>query len=165
MNAHAMIDHVSLGTQRFAQAIAFYETCLFRSGLRATAPDGKGGCIRRGREMGVLALSQRRRRTPSLEHEVTWPLRRILVRRCCDSLMSAMGKGATVIRPPGERAEIGPDYFGTVIRDLEPATRLRAWAEPSWSHGGPGISAELNEAPGVTGQGGQSVRLLAPPAP
>jgi catechol 2,3-dioxygenase-like lactoylglutathione lyase family enzyme len=31
----------------------------------------------------------------------------------------ARQRGATTVRAPGERPDISPDYFGTVIRDLD----------------------------------------------
>jgi predicted lactoylglutathione lyase len=32
---------------------------------------------------------------------------------------AALQRGATTVRPPGGRSDISPDYFGTVIRDLD----------------------------------------------
>jgi catechol 2,3-dioxygenase-like lactoylglutathione lyase family enzyme len=113
-----MIDHVSLGTQKFDDAIEFYSECFLPLGyqlLRRTpqeaafgAPDKWGfwlyPVVSSQAVVGMrshVAVSAKSREKVIEFHDI------------------AHSRGATTVRAPGCRPEISPDYFGTVIRDLD----------------------------------------------
>jgi catechol 2,3-dioxygenase-like lactoylglutathione lyase family enzyme len=113
-----MIDHVSLGTKQFDEAIVFHMACFSRLGYRlehrtekeaAFGADGKWdfwlypvapeGALVGARSHVAVAANSR------------------------DDVVSffeaAVGKGAACVRAPGERLDISPHYFGAVVRDLD----------------------------------------------
>jgi catechol 2,3-dioxygenase-like lactoylglutathione lyase family enzyme len=113
-----MIDHISLGSRKFNDAVQFYSDCFLPLGYRlehhtaeeaAFGPEGKwifwlypvaaNESIVGARSH--VAVSTDAREKVMKFHEL------------------AIEKGATTVRAPGGRPEISPDYFGTVVRDLD----------------------------------------------
>jgi catechol 2,3-dioxygenase-like lactoylglutathione lyase family enzyme len=118
MHAHTMIDHVSLGTKRLAQAITFYETCLSGLGyglLHQTEKEAAFGADGKW-EFWLYSVAPEESVVGARSHVA-------IAADSCEKVVrffeDAMRKAATVVRPPGGRPDIGPDYFGTVIRDLD----------------------------------------------
>ena len=113
-----MIDHASLGSRRFEEAIQFYSDCFLPLGYRlehrtpeeaAFGPHGKWTfwlypVASSEPVVGArchIAVSADTREKIVKFHE------------------AALQRGATTVRAPGGRPDISPDYFGTVIRDLD----------------------------------------------
>jgi catechol 2,3-dioxygenase-like lactoylglutathione lyase family enzyme len=113
-----MIDHVSLGTRGFEEAIQFYSESFAPLGYQlshrtpeeaAFGPDGNrifwlypvpsGEAVVGAR--GHIAVSADTHEKILRFHE------------------AALRRGATTVRAPGERPDISLNYFGTVIRDLD----------------------------------------------
>jgi catechol 2,3-dioxygenase-like lactoylglutathione lyase family enzyme len=113
-----MLDHVSLGSRRFEDAVEFYSACFLPLGYRLE------------------------HRTPQeaafgLQGKWTFWLYPVgesepVVGARCHVAVSADSKekiiefhevakrnGATTVRLPGGRPDISPDYFGAIIRDLD----------------------------------------------
>jgi catechol 2,3-dioxygenase-like lactoylglutathione lyase family enzyme len=116
-SAH-MIDHVSLGTRRFEDATAFYSACFAALGYRlehkthseaAFGIDGKWDFWLYPVTTDEVVVGQR-------SHVAVTAGTREKVRQFLEVAIRA---GATEVRPAGERPDISPDYFGTMIRDLD----------------------------------------------
>ena len=126
---HTMIDHVSLGTKRFDEAIAFYTACLSTLGYRlehradneaAFGIDGKWDfwLYPVPKEDSIVAAKSHVAIAANSPSDVT------------SFFDEATRRGAGVVRQPGERPDIGPDYFGTVLRDLDGHTvEVVHWAK------------------------------------
>lgn len=113
-----MIDHVSLGSRKFAAAVLFYADCFQPLGYRlehstpqeaAFGPDGKW----------IFWIYP----VPSAE-PVVGPRSHIAVTADTrEQILKfhelAVARGATTVRAPGGRSDISPNYFGTVIHDLD----------------------------------------------
>ena len=113
-----MIDHVSLGTNRYAQAVAFYQRVLAPLGLTLLRDTGaeasfgipshwsfflypvpvEEGVTARGTHLAFGAAS---RAEVSAVHE------------------AAMGASAKDVFTPRERPDISPTYFGAIFLDLD----------------------------------------------
>lgn len=111
-----MIDHTSLGATDYDRAVAFYKTCLKTLGydLQRLKPDeaafgtpeswgfflypAAAGKTVVG-ERNHVAFNARSRGQVTAFHK------------------EALANGAREVRPPGERPDISPEYFGTVITD------------------------------------------------
>lgn len=113
-----MIDHVSIGTHRYAKAIAFYKDCFHTLGYAMVHEDGTQAifganghwsfCVYPA-EAGTALLGHRSHvavSAPSKEaanvfHE------------------TAIGQGAKTLRTPGPRPDINPEYYGAMVTDLD----------------------------------------------
>jgi catechol 2,3-dioxygenase-like lactoylglutathione lyase family enzyme len=129
MSAHIMIDHVSLGTHNFAKAIAFYSACFSTLGYRlehqtqdeaAFGVDGKW-------DFWVYPVAPNDTIIGQRSHvAVTADSRE----KVLQFFQVAIREGATAVRPVGERPDVSPDYFGTVVRDLDGHTlEVVHWAK------------------------------------
>lgn len=113
-----MINHLSLGSRKFEEAIQFYSDCFRPLGYRlehhtteeaAFGPQGQRifflyPVVSTDPLVGArchIAVSADTRDQIVKFHEL------------------ALLRGGTTVRSPGERPDIGPDYFGTIIRDLD----------------------------------------------
>jgi catechol 2,3-dioxygenase-like lactoylglutathione lyase family enzyme len=113
-----MIDHVSLGTKQFDQAIDFYAACFSKLGYRlehrteneaAFGIDGKW-------DFWLYPVAQEDNHVTARSHvAVTANSRSDVVA----FFELAIQHGAVSVRPPAERPDISPDYFGTVVRDID----------------------------------------------
>jgi catechol 2,3-dioxygenase-like lactoylglutathione lyase family enzyme len=113
-----LINHLSLGCHRFEEAIQFYSECFHFLGYQLE---------HRTRE--EAAFGPRGERIfwlyPAASSES------IVGARCHIAVSAetreqvvkfhdlAVQRGGTTVRAPGARPEIGPDYFGTIVRDLD----------------------------------------------
>jgi catechol 2,3-dioxygenase-like lactoylglutathione lyase family enzyme len=118
MSAHTMIDHVSLGTTKFEDAIRFYTACLAGLGYQlehrsekeaAFGADGKWDfwLYPVGPDESVIGAKSHVAITADSTDKVKL------------FLADAVREGATQVRPAAERPDVSPDYFGTVVRDLD----------------------------------------------
>jgi catechol 2,3-dioxygenase-like lactoylglutathione lyase family enzyme len=113
-----MIDHISLGSRRFEQAIQFYSDCFLPLGYRlehrtpeeaAFGPQGKWVFWLYPVPAGEPTVGARSHVAVSADtHDQIIKFHEL-----------ALERGGTTVRAPGGRPDISPDYFGTVIRDLD----------------------------------------------
>jgi catechol 2,3-dioxygenase-like lactoylglutathione lyase family enzyme len=113
-----MIDHVSLGSHRFVEAIQFYTNCFQPLGYElehrtveeaAFGPHGKG----------IFWLYSVASNEPIVGARCHIAVRAETREQIFKFHDLALQRGGTAVRAPGGRPEIGPDYFGTIIRDLD----------------------------------------------
>src|SRR5579864_1591621 len=113
-----MINHLSVGSRKFEEAVQFYSDCFLPLGYRlehrapeeaAFGPMGKSifflyPVVSSDPLVGArchIAVSADTREQIVKFHEL------------------ALQRGGTSVRAPGRRPDIGPDYFGAIIRDLD----------------------------------------------
>jgi catechol 2,3-dioxygenase-like lactoylglutathione lyase family enzyme len=113
-----MLDHVSLGTIQFEDAVRFYSECfpVIGYGLEhrakeeaAFGPPGNRIFYLYPVAAGEPVVGKRTHVAVSADSK----------EKIAGFHARALEKGATTLHPPGPRPDIGPDYFGTVIRDLD----------------------------------------------
>ena len=113
-----MIDHVSLGSHRFEEAIQFYSDCFgvldygleHRTDLEAAfGSQGRWDFWLYPVEYAGEILGQR-------THVAVTALGKEKVHAFFEA---AVQHGAATVRQPGPRPDISPDYYGTVIKDLD----------------------------------------------
>ena len=113
-----MIDHVSLGSRRFGDAIQFYSDCLAPLGYQlehrtpeeaAFGPHGRWSFWLYPVSSAEEIVGARTHIAVSAETQ----------EGIIQFHHRALQPGATTVRLPGGRPDISPDYFGTVIRDLD----------------------------------------------
>ena len=118
MAPHLMIDHVSLGTNRFHEAIAFYQKCLsplgysLRHQTATEAAFGTGDAW----DFWLYPVEGDEPVAGARGHVAIAAPSRGAVEQFVEE---AAREGASVARPAGERPDISADYFGAVIRDLD----------------------------------------------
>lgn len=125
-----MIDHTSLGTRQLDAAIAFYSACL--------APLGYGLQQRKEQEAAFgtpqrwdfwlyAAQPQATIVADRMHLAFSAPHREAVIA----FHQAASAHGATTAVAPGERPDISPHYFGTVLIDLD-GHRIEAvhWTTP-----------------------------------
>ena len=113
-----MIDHISIGSHQYAKSMAFYTRCFGALGYSLVHEDGKQAifgahghwsfCIYPA-EAGSSLLGHRSHvavSAPSKEAADTF-------------YETAMECGAATLRTPGPREDINPEYYGTMIKDLD----------------------------------------------
>jgi catechol 2,3-dioxygenase-like lactoylglutathione lyase family enzyme len=113
-----MIDHVSLGSHRFEEAIRFFTDCLLPLGFelqRHTPQEAAFGTAKKW-DFWLYPASAGDAIVGARSHVAINADTREKVLR----FHSAAARcGAASVREPGPRPDISPDYFGTVIRDLD----------------------------------------------
>ena len=113
-----MIDHVSLGSHRFPEAIRFYSICFtllgysleHRTDLEAAFGSPGHRHFWLYRVDGDAAIRGQR------THVAVSAMGKEKVHAFFDA---ALERGAVAVRQPGPRPDISPDYYGTVIKDLD----------------------------------------------
>ena len=113
-----MIDHVSLGSRRFEEAIQFYSECLLPLGYQlehrapeeaAFGPHGKWTFWLYPVPSSEVVVGARSHVAVSADTQ----------EKIVKFHDAALQRGATTVRAPGGRSDISPDYFGTVIHDRD----------------------------------------------
>jgi catechol 2,3-dioxygenase-like lactoylglutathione lyase family enzyme len=113
-----MIDHVSLGSRGFEEAIQFYSECFAPLGYQLShrTPEEAAFGPEGNRIFWLYPV-------PSSETVVGARCHVAVNADTQEKILKfhqlALQRGATTVRAPGERPDISPDYFGTVIRDLD----------------------------------------------
>jgi catechol 2,3-dioxygenase-like lactoylglutathione lyase family enzyme len=113
-----MIDHISLGSQKFEAAIQFYSDCLAPLGyqLEHRAPQEAAFGPRRKWAFFLYPVQTTEAVVGARSHVA-------LSADSQDKIVKfhqlAVERGAITVRAPGGRPDISPDYFGAVIRDLD----------------------------------------------
>jgi catechol 2,3-dioxygenase-like lactoylglutathione lyase family enzyme len=119
MQNPSIMSHVSLGTNDFEKAKAFYKAVLATVGAKAIMehPDAVAFGRAVSRVLGRCAAGRvirhdRQRRTLRL----SWPATN---NRSTTSTKKHSEQGATSDGEPGPRAEYGEPYYGCFVRDLD----------------------------------------------
>jgi catechol 2,3-dioxygenase-like lactoylglutathione lyase family enzyme len=111
-----MIDHTSLGVRSYRQAVAFYCACLAPLGHTLQRDTGEEAAFGAPEAWGFFLYP-----APdpvSIVAERNHVAFRAPSRAAVEAFhRAAVDLGGTSKRPPGGRADIGPDYFGAVLVD------------------------------------------------
>jgi len=129
MSAHTMIDHVSLGTRNFDKAIAFYSACFSPLGYRLEhqTPDEAAFGVDGKWDFWLYPVATGEQLVGHRSHVAVTAESR---EKVSQFFQVALREGAIQVRPVGERPDVSPDYFGTVIRDLDGHTvEVVHWAK------------------------------------
>ena len=113
-----MIDHVSLGTIRYADAVAFYRQVLAPLGLslqRDTGAEAAFGTAQNWSFFLYPATAEERVTAPGM-HVAFGAASRSQVAAVHEAAMSA---GAADRFTPRERPDISASYFGAMFTDLD----------------------------------------------
>jgi catechol 2,3-dioxygenase-like lactoylglutathione lyase family enzyme len=113
-----MIDHVSLGSRKFEEAVRFYSECFLPLGYRLeqrTSEEAAFGPLGR-RIFFLYPVSPSESAVGARSHVAVSTDTRQKVMRFHELAMEC---GGSTVRAPGGRPDISPDYFGTVIHDLD----------------------------------------------
>jgi catechol 2,3-dioxygenase-like lactoylglutathione lyase family enzyme len=111
-----LIDHTSLGVRNYDRSVAFYTSCLQALGydLQRLKPDEaafgvpeRWGFFLYPADAGKPVVGER-------NHVAFTANSREQVEAFHRAGLAGGGKQ---VRPPGERPDISPDYFGTVLTD------------------------------------------------
>jgi len=113
-----MIDHLSLGSRRFEDAIQFYSDCFSPLGYQlahrtsAEAAFGPQG----SRIFYLYPVTSDEPIAGARCHVAVTADTREQILKFHELVLQ---RGGITVRPPGGRPDISPEYFGTVIRDLD----------------------------------------------
>ena len=113
-----MIDHVSLGTTRYAQAVDFYRRTLAPLGLalqRDTGAEAAFGTPESWSFFLYPVTADERITAPGM-HVAFGAASRSQVTAVHQAALSAC---AAELRAPQERPDISPTYFGAMFTDLD----------------------------------------------
>lgn len=113
-----MIDHVSLGTNRYVQAVAFYQRVLAPLGLtllRDTGAEASFG-IPSHWSFFLYPVPAEERVTARGTHLAFGAASRAEVSAVHEAAMAASAKD---VFTPRERPDISPTYFGAIFLDLD----------------------------------------------
>ena len=113
-----MIDHLSLGTHRYAEAVAFYERVLVPLGLRLQRDNGKEAGFGTDARWCFWLYP-----VPE-EFPVTAPGAHVAIGADSRAAVAAvhelaLAANATDISGPRARPDISPTYFGAMFHDLD----------------------------------------------
>jgi catechol 2,3-dioxygenase-like lactoylglutathione lyase family enzyme len=126
-----MIDHISLGSHQYAKSMAFYSRCFDTLGYSVVHEDGKQAifganghwsfCIYPA-DAGTSLLGHR-------SHVAVSAPSKEAANAFHDT---AVALGAESLRPPGPREDINPEYYGTMVKDLDGHTiEVVCWDRPN----------------------------------
>ena len=113
-----MIDHVSLGTTRYAEAVAFYSRVLAPLGLSLQRDTGTEAAFGTAQDWSFFlypAQAEDRVTAPGM-HVAFGTVSRAQVRAVHEAAQSAR---AANLRTPCERPDISATYFGGMFADLD----------------------------------------------
>ncbi|MGA7445195.1 MAG: VOC family protein [Terriglobales bacterium] len=113
-----MIDHISLGSRRFEEAIRFYSDCLLPLGYQLSHRTPEEAAFGPGKNR-IFWLYP----VPASEAVVGARTHIAMSADAQEAIVKfhdvALHLGAATVRAPGGRPDISLSYFGTVIRDLD----------------------------------------------
>ncbi|MCC2673145.1 MAG: hypothetical protein K0R58_92 [Ramlibacter sp.] len=113
-----MIDHLSLGSRRYADAVSFYRTVLHPLGaalLRDTGSEAAFGTPDQW-SFFIYPADPGTTVTGNRMHVALLAPSRDVVHRV---YAAALGSGGANILSPRERPEISPTYYGAMFSDLD----------------------------------------------
>ncbi|MFC5475901.1 VOC family protein [Paraherbaspirillum soli] len=113
-----MIDHLSIGTHQIDKSVEFYTNCLATLGYGLQhrdhtqaifGIDGKWIFCLYPAEPGTSLLGHRSHVAFSAPSKTA----------TAAFHQAALALGASTLREPGPRADINPEYYGTIVKDLD----------------------------------------------
>lgn len=113
-----MIDHVSLGTNRYAEAVAFYSRVLAPLGWSLLRDTGKEAAFGTPAQWSffLYPVPQGEQVVAHGTHVALGVASRALVRA---AHAAALAAAAQDIFTPRDRPDISPTYFGAMFHDLD----------------------------------------------
>lgn len=113
-----MIDHVSLGTTRYAEAVAFYRRVLAPLGLELLRDTGAEASFGTASQWSffLYPAAAEEKVTASGTHLAFGAPSRAVVAAVHDAALAAAGAD---LFTPRERPDVSPTYFGAMFRDLD----------------------------------------------
>lgn len=113
-----MIDHISLGTWRYAQAVAFYQRVLAPLGLALQRDTGKEAAFGTADQWSFFLYPAEAGESVIGKgtHVAFGAAGRAVVRA---TYAAALAATAADIFAPRERPDISPTYFGAMFKDLD----------------------------------------------
>ncbi|MEO8155814.1 MAG: VOC family protein [Rhizobacter sp.] len=113
-----MIDHVSLGTGRYGEAVAFYRQALAPINAELMRDTGKEAAFGSGPRWFFFLYPQdpEQRVTAPGTHLAFSAASRAQVTAVYEAALAAAG---TSLFSPRERPDISPTYFGAMFSDLD----------------------------------------------
>lgn len=118
MENPSMMSHVSIGTNRFDEASAFYDRVLATLGVRRI--EAFPGAVAYGRQFPEFWVQSPIDGQPATVgngiHFGFFAASRDEVHAFYDAAIAAGAKGEG---PPGPREHYGPQYYGCFVRDLD----------------------------------------------
>lgn len=121
MENPSILSHVSLGTNRFAEAVAFYDQVLATLGIRRVEDlSAHFPAVAYGRAYPEFWVQQPHNGEPAQTangvHIAFMAESREQVHAFYDAALAAGGQGDGA---PGERPHYGKEYYGCFVRDLD----------------------------------------------
>jgi catechol 2,3-dioxygenase-like lactoylglutathione lyase family enzyme len=113
-----MVEHVSLGTHRYTDAVAFYQRVLAPLGmalLRDTGTEAAFGAPSHW-SFFLYPVAAEEQVAAKGTHVALGALSRALVAQVHEAALDA---GARDIFTPRERPDISPTYYGAMFKDLD----------------------------------------------
>lgn len=113
-----MIEHVSLGTHRYAESVVFYRKVLEPLGLDLLRDTGAEAAFGTPAHWSffLYPVSPQESVLAKGTHVALGAQTRALVRAVHEAALAASG---TDIFTPRERPDISPSYFGAMFKDLD----------------------------------------------
>jgi catechol 2,3-dioxygenase-like lactoylglutathione lyase family enzyme len=113
-----MIDHTSLGVRDYDRAVAFYTAILAPVGYDIQRRNSEEAAFGTAQDWGFFLYPA------APEKSIVGERNHIAFRAPSREAVAAFNRIATAqggkqVRPVGPRPDIGPEYFGTVLTDLD----------------------------------------------
>ncbi|MDO4231491.1 MAG: VOC family protein [Lautropia sp.] len=127
----SIISHVSLGTNRFEEAVAFYDKVLGTLGIGRTLDLTEHGAIAYGRAFPEFWIQRPHDRQPAQAANGVHIAFLAETPAEVDAFhAAAIAAGATDDGAPGPRPHYGEQYYGCFVRDLDGhKIEAMAWLE------------------------------------
>lgn len=131
MENPSIMSHVSIGTNRFEEAIAFYDKVLATVGAKRVMDLSEHGAIAYGRQFPEFWVGKphdgERAATGNGTHFAFLATTKEQVHAFYEA---ALSMGASPDGPPGPRPHYGEPYYGCFVRDLDGhKIEAMAWLE------------------------------------
>ncbi len=112
-----MIDHISLGTKHYAEAVTYYQRVLAPLGIELLRDTGKEAAFGTAAQWAFFLY-------PIIDEKVTAPGMHIALaapsRQTVEAVhAAALQAGASDIFTPRLRPDISDTYFGAMVHDLD----------------------------------------------
>lgn len=113
-----MIDHVSLGTRHYAQAVAFYQQALMPLGMELQRDTGAEAAFGTASQWSffLYPVEEDQQVTAKGTHIALGASSRVVVAAVHTAALAAAGQD---IFTPRTRPDISPTYFGAMFHDLD----------------------------------------------
>jgi catechol 2,3-dioxygenase-like lactoylglutathione lyase family enzyme len=113
-----LIDHVSLGTTRYAEAVAFYQRVLAPLGIALLRDTGAEASFGTASHWGffLYPVASEEKVTARGTHLAFGAASRSEVAAVHETALAASGQD---VFTPRERPDISPSYFGAIFLDLD----------------------------------------------